>query len=219
MCKNRRFPRLLFVIGLFVGFHAISPAMASDESFASDSGTDAPPLAAVPKEGLNIGNELSWAQLRGQVTVICHDPVGGGQDIFTWSCQGSTLEPAEYARFVSLPGGEATRVRLSCTREDGSVQTKTAPYKANEGMSDKVNLWIATLFQRPLLAPGLNRIQFELMRADASIERSGEFEVKVSRGPDRVCRPRVLPSNAMQDCRSGLLACERYFFLENYCRN
>lgn len=168
-------------------------------------------------DGLSVGNDLQWVPIRGEITVIC-DGIRGQREHGFFNCYRPTLDPAEYAYFVTRPGGSASVVHLSSLRADGSRQDKETGFNPSTGRSTKsINLWISTLLQRPLLKPGVNRVDFELVRDNGSVERRGQFEVSVTKGQGRTCPHRTYFSSNLSDCRFGDMICDRYFREYNYC--
>lgn len=167
-------------------------------------------------DGLSVGNDLNAVDLRGDLTVRC-DRASGGSDMAFYSCATTILDPAEYAYFVTTPGGSADEVQLVAIHEDGSKQKKQSDFDPVKGRStDQINLWIWSLFQRPLLHAGRNVVTFKLLR-NGKLERSGSFEVLVRTGDSRVC-PRDFEWSSQEfDCRSGDHICRDYLARYNWC--
>ena len=169
--------------------------------------------------GFAKGTEFIAAPVEGQVTVSCNGFNGTGSAIY--SCRDIALEPSLYDYFVGPQDTKATDVELKCTRPDGSVRTKSSGYNGAKGVSyDSFNLWISTLFQKPLLQIGTNKIDYRLIsndRAKTEISK-GSFEVKVTRAPLRRCQPAHYNSTDINDCSSQYSICLRYFEEFNNCR-
>ncbi|MCM2279365.1 MAG: hypothetical protein NDJ89_14920 [Oligoflexia bacterium] len=171
--------------------------------------------AGATQTGFEGGNEFEAIAIEGTLAIRCHQ--GSESDFAIFDCRSEILEPGEYARFVTEPGGAADRVILTATRENGSIRTKSDRFDAAKGQSEgHFNLWISSLLQRPLLNYGANRIHYSLKR-DKVEERSGDFIVNVKRGPTRVCARGSMTSFRLDDCRIPGFACSQYFERENYC--
>lgn len=127
-------------------------------------------------------------------------------------CAGYDLDPGMYTRLVS--GANADRFEVEALHADGSTRSKKGKFKASEGKSEAINLWIATLFQRPLLEMGENTIRYTLTKKGEVVEQ-GEFNVRVESGSRQVCPTGTVwsPGN---DCGSTSYVCDTYF--SRYCR-
>lgn len=168
--------------------------------------------------GFQNGNEFQTAYLEGEITVSCRDPMGGS-DFAVFRCAAEVLDPSEFALFQGPVGIDADEVRLKATREDGSTREKSEDFDPSTGLSKgRFNLWIATLFQRPLLKFGRNAIEYSLTKDDQLVQ-SGSFTANVSQGPDRYCRVRRhYQSTDLNDCRFSQRPCSQFFYEENYCQ-
>ena len=168
----------------------------------------------VSAAGFMSGNQFTSVRLSGDVTVLCN--FSGRFDSRFISCVDETLDPTEFDYFSMDESIPATKVILK-SKETG--RTKESPYLTEKRRSKKYfNLWVSTLFQRPLLSFGENHISYQL-NDGSKIVRSGEFMVKVSRGRDRLCRHRVMQAGSPDDCNFGSpTICSEYFSIENYCQ-
>jgi hypothetical protein len=165
--------------------------------------------------GFATGNDFQAFSSRGQVTVTCQTPQGIKTAVF--DCWDSSLSPVEYDYFIG-PAVAADSVTLSVVREDQSERTKDSRYDSRRGMSvDRFNLWVASLFQRPLLADGLNRIHYSLTTQGTAVSQ-GDFTVKVVRQPTAVCPSRTYNSINASDCTNQYSMCGKYFEELHYCR-
>lgn len=126
-------------------------------------------------------------------------------------CAGYDLEPGMYTRLIS--GADADRFEVEALHADGSTRTKKGKFNSEEGRSDSINLWIATLFQRPLLEMGENTIRYTLTKSGDVVEQ-GEFTVRVESGARQVC-PTGTIWNPGNDCGSTAYVCDMYF--ARYC--
>lgn len=168
--------------------------------------------------GFQVGNDFETAFLEGEITVNCRDHMGGS-DFAIHRCAAEVLDPSEFARFQGPVGIDADEVTLKATREDGSTREKSESYDPATGLSKgRFNLWIATLFQRPLLKFGRNAIEYSLTK-DGQLVKNGTFTATVNQGPDRYCRVRRhYQSTDMNDCRFSQRLCSQFFYEENYCQ-
>jgi hypothetical protein len=163
------------------------------------------------------GNEFQIVSVQGRLLVSCSDPTDGSS-IASYFCEDSFLSPAEMARFKTSSGVAADRVKLTATRADGSVRSKEGEFDSAKGQSSKpINLWVSTLFQRPLLKSGLNDISYELTRGGESVER-GRFQANVTGGPTLTCASGHITSSQADDCRFSQRVCGQYFSQHNWCR-
>lgn len=166
--------------------------------------------------GFTAGNEFTSADLQGDLRMSCQE--GGQNEHAFHTCEANVLDPAEFSYFTTAPGGTADTVTLIATHEDGSTREKTESYDPAKGRSTgSFNLWIYTLFQRPLLHPGVNRIHFKLTHGGV-VEREGDFVATVQTGKPRTCDYRFEFSNSLMDCRNSSSACDRYFRDQNWCQ-
>ncbi|OFZ20377.1 MAG: hypothetical protein A2Z20_07885 [Bdellovibrionales bacterium RBG_16_40_8] len=163
--------------------------------------------------GFSSGNNFFETRLFGEVTVLCTYPGRGGSRMVY--CRGETLDPVEFDYFVLDEYVPASKIILKSREIE---ITKKMAYVSEKKRSKKqFNLWVWTLFQRPLLQYGENNIVYQLLDG-SKIVRDGEFKVSVQRGEDRQCRHRVMHSSSPDDCDFGSRSiCDEYFRLENYC--
>lgn len=166
--------------------------------------------------GFTLGHHLRVIPLSGQVTVICvpHDPFPNRR---TYQCRGLVLEPSAYDYFRGPKGLKAETVTLTAIREDGSTRSKSEDYDSHTSRSKKsFNLWISTLFQRPLLKEGRNKIDYTLVQSQTVVGQ-GQFEVLVQRDQPRQCPYSAYTSMDPNDCSSQFTVCERYFYQYDNC--
>ncbi|NUM88734.1 MAG: hypothetical protein HUU37_05990 [Bdellovibrionales bacterium] len=177
-----------------------------------------PVLAPASNEaGFTAGNDFQAVWLDGEISLNCQDSATGRSDFAVLRCEREVLDPAEFTRFKG-PQVEADEVVLTATREDGSTREKSGGYDGTEGRSTgSFNLWISTLFQRPLLKMGRNVIAWALSKEGKTVAE-GKFDATVTQGPDRQCRyRRTYFSSNINDCATGGSFCDRYFQDENWC--
>ena len=167
--------------------------------------------------GFSGGDQFSTLNIEGRLNVQCSGPTGSSSGFAT--CREQLLNPGEYSYFEGSKV-DADHVILQATREDGSIsKTKTEEYNSVAGKSKKsFNLWISTVFQRPLLGFGKNTVKYSLTKNGKAVEE-GNFIVNVVDGGRAVCqRIGFYMSSTTSDCTSPSLYCPRYFNENNYCQ-
>ncbi len=165
------------------------------------------------------GNVFEYTSAVGDVLVHCPRSGGGGggpgggprgPSSASFRCYGYVFSPAEYAQFVG-PKVNGNRVELTATREDGSTRTKTSDYDGSLGAStDTFNLWINTVFQRPLLKLGRNDVAWTVTR-DGRTVQSGNFIADVYEKPELRCPMGSITSWDPNGCSNSGSACGDYF--------
>lgn len=168
--------------------------------------------------GFSAGNVFTTLTLEGRLSVQCFGS-GPGSSYGTSFCSAQVLDPGEYSYFVG-PKIDADKITLQALWENGqSSKKKTEQYDATTGRSKKpFNLWISTVFQRPLLDFGKNIINYSLTK-DGVVVEEGNFVVEVVKGTYRVCpRDGFYTSSTSNDCTFPSGLCYRYFSDYNYCR-
>lgn len=167
--------------------------------------------------GLSGGEQFSTQEIAGRLTVQCSSQ-SGTTSAFA-DCRGQILNPGEYSYFTG-PVSDADHVTLRATREDGSVsKAKTEEYDGAKGKSKKsFNLWISTVFQRPLLGFGKNTVKYTMTKNGTTVEE-GTFIVNVVDGGRSVCqRTGFYFSSSANDCNMPTNFCSQYFSENNYCQ-
>ncbi len=184
--------QFIVLVSVFLSFNSISAGFSGGDIFKST----------------NIEGNLS-------VTCVGNQP---GPNMGNAYCRMNFLTPGEYSFFIG-PKIDADKVTLQAIWENGKKsKPKTENYDGVQGKSKKsFNLWIATLFQRPLLDFGTNTVQYTLTKNGQTVEQ-GEFEVKVISGSNRICtRHGHYVSTNTQDCTNASQYCDTYFRENNYC--
>ena len=208
----------LFLIAPAASAFDAPAALKSAQKAAAEDKTPAPisgPVFNMEGVGFDAGNEFSATPLSGEVRVTCYD--NGRYDHATFRCRDEILEPFDHVRFIGPDGLDADKVELSSRWESGKTRNKKKGY-SNGRSSGHFNLWIRTLFQRPLLDYGRNLIHF-VMKKDGKRVAEGDFTATVTKAPRRHCRYRShYRSNNESDCRTGSSMCGRMFREQNYCR-
>lgn len=185
---------------------AISTALVATTSLAADL------------IGFGPSNHFESRIISGDITVTCQDPQSGYQTSY-FRCNSQILDPWEYGYFNGPKNISAEKVYLTATHEDGSTREKNSNYDSTTFKStDRINLWIRTVFQRPLLKMGKNVIDYQLQSSGQTVNQ-GQFVVDVVQAPNRTCRRNgFYTSNDINDCRNSNNMCDRYFYEENYCQ-
>lgn len=168
-------------------------------------------LMATSFEGTN---QFEAVRLTGDLHVTCVDR--GQRDTAIHYCDRTMLEPAEYAYFLGALG-DMNQVELRSVWPNGNVVEKKMPYLGDEGQTHRrVNLWIRTLFQEPLLTFGENQILVRY-KNNRRVVQSEEFTVNVVEGETRSCGRKRVYSYNMNDCRHSFGVCDDFFRQNNYC--
>lgn len=174
-------------------------------------------VSALATTGFETGNEFQAVELRGNITVTCPSRFGGGYVTSYFSCVGDTLDPVEFARFRTDAPVAADAVELRAIHEDGSSRTKAGSYSSSKSTSERFNLWIRTLTQRPLLEMGKNTIGYT-MKKNGAVVANGTFIANVNDGGVRRCQNDSYWSQNPADCEGGSYACDYLFRNQNYCQ-
>lgn len=169
--------------------------------------------------GFSRGNNLVATPVQGQVRVSCEGFNGLGAA--SYECRDVVLEPQPYDYFLGPRQANGNRLELTATREDGVSRNKIVGYNGATGSStESVNLWISTIFQKPLLSFGKNVVNFKIYSAQDSrtVVSQGNIQVIVQRGAARQCPVAQYISQDSNDCSSQYSICQRYFSEFQNCR-
>ena len=159
------------------------------------------------------GDTFTYQQLRGSVRVQCQDQNRRTQ-FHTVQCYQNILSPTEMDYVVSEQL-DADEIKVTSTWESGKVVKKDVKYDTNKDRSKKrLNLWIRTLFQRPLLAPGTNEVTFVAYKDGREVQ-SRTQSVEVRNGGGKYC---PYYSMYIGSCTQLSFVCSEYFQRFNYCR-
>lgn len=151
----------------------------------------------------------------GRMSISCQE--NGFTEYQRVICEDVYLSPFEYGYFDAETGLGADEVLISSQRADGKVIEKKAGYNSETGRSEKrINLWIATLLQTPILDVGSNLVSYQLV-GGGEVKASGQLEVKVDVAAEKQCPDGHEYSFSMNDCRFPSTLCGRYFQRHNYC--
>lgn len=153
---------------------------------------------------------ITETELEGTVRVSCSE--NGTNRSYTSNCYASYLQGGDYGRVVVSNGSvDADYVKL---QTQGSKYIKGATFNAQTGESiGKFNLWIGSLFQRPMLKRGKNLIDYKFLK-NKVVVAEGTFEVTVESNDYRSCGYGSVYSGSC----STINACEDFFYRRNYCR-
>ncbi len=165
--------------------------------------------------GFEHGNEFQPYSLTGYATVECRE---GPQYInHTYYCYDTMFDPVEMDRWVGPSGVDADQVTLSVNWNQ-KERKQTEKYDSKKGKSERFNLFVATLFQRPLIHAGVNQVHYTLDK-DKKTVQEGDFEVTVKNVQYQKCRDRSYFEWSLQNCQNNDFAvCRKYFRDENYCK-
>jgi hypothetical protein len=169
--------------------------------------------------GFTGGNQSVSTNIYGELTVICHN-YRGGTDIHRESCYSNTLQPYEFDRFI--PEQEDSKldfdkVEISRIKKSGKMTKQSRSYSKEKQQTEHFNLWIATLFQRPLLDIGDNSLTYKLLKNGKTV-KEGDFGVAVLEGKPRQCFHETIQLNGNGCPSGGQDLCENYFRRQNYCQ-
>jgi hypothetical protein len=157
--------------------------------------------------GFQHGNDYEATSYDGSVTASC------ASGTRTHYCSAYGLNPTIYTKLVTAQRVDANKFEVVATHESGKRVSKDGKFKKTE--SKGINLWIRTLFQKPLLAFGLNKIDYKIMKNKTTVQ-AGSFEVMVNQGERRSCRRGFIHMSG-NSCENSTSACNEYFN-RGYCR-
>jgi len=147
------------------------------------------------------GSQFTATSYSGEVHMHCPSQ---SQVYF---CHENQLSPAEFSYFIT-DNTDANEVNIISNLANGKTREKSANIK-NGKSTKRLNLWISTLLQRPLLSLGVNHLQYTLKNNDTVVEQ-GDFSVEVQEGRAKRCAPLHIWGST-NDCNSQSLACSQYF--------
>jgi hypothetical protein len=165
--------------------------------------------------GFETGNSFTAREYQGQVSVNCAAP--DDHRGYFYACDDYGLDPAMSAKFVTAPGTDADHVKLSATWENGKTVSKDTGFDAASGKSSReFNLWISTLFQKPLLNSGTNKIHYVLSR-NGQARSEGDFIATVQQAPVSQCGSGMVTEFNSGNCQNQQYMCERFFNEVAHC--
>lgn len=157
------------------------------------------------------GDDFRYVNIDGSLTITCKNRTK------TVTCRDVFMDPWPYDLFVGPRNINAQSVELRSTVGSES-QTAIIKYDGRTGKSSEVNLGVFSLFQKPLLKVGQNKIRFALLGKEENVLETDTFEVSVTRGKSRTCEPRQTETQNIDDCEYSYSLCQLYFRNQNYCR-
>ncbi len=140
-------------------------------------------LPAFASPGFKNGNNLQILQLSGTVNVQCQAALGINTQ--TYVCNQDVASPSGVDVFTA-GNVDADQVVLVATHQDGSQDTKTSSYNPKTGESGQIDLLVDSLFDRPLLAIGMNTISYTLNKG-SNLVTQGSFVSTVTNGGVKQC--------------------------------
>lgn len=166
--------------------------------------------------GFSKGDRFQVVTLRGNLNVRCN--VGAEIRQSNFQCESQVLAPASYDFFVGSAIPAADKIILIAERSDKSIREKEEVYNGARGQSQRmINLWVSSVFERPLLNYGMNTVTYKIMKGPATYEQ-GVFKVQVDAGAGRSCPTYSMTSTSAGDCETSYSVCDRYFRAFNYCQ-
>lgn len=159
------------------------------------------------------GNQFEYTSATGDVSVSCFHSGGPppiGPSSARYRCHGYAFTPTAYPLFTG-PSVNADQVELVAFRQDGSSFSKKSAYDPSIGRSTETfNLWVETVFQKPLLKLGRNDVRWTLTQRGQVIA-TGNFIADVFQRPSLQCPSVSQTSWDMNDCRTSNRVCQEYF--------
>lgn len=157
--------------------------------------------------------------VQGQVTVFCQLPTGAQQRA-EFTCRDRVMEPSPYDVFTEqkFPNERNLTLELAARDPSGGIRVKTSGYSAQLGKSEeRLNLWILSPFQKPLLKLGRNWVQYRITNRQNKVLSEGEVISEVNLAQLRTCPRTVYNSTNPNDCASQYTVCQQYFEQYNFC--
>ena len=150
-----------------------------------------------------LGGSVFYAYvLKGQAHAFCptfHTTI---------SCRDSYLAPSIRDHFYHHTALDANNVTLTSFHQDRGPISKSSRFRNGQSRSS-FNLWISSIFQRPLLKKGQNMITY-VLKNNENIVKEGSFDVIVEEVPVRYCPDRDIHFSNDQQCQT-INICAEYF--------
>jgi len=161
--------------------------------------------------GFSHGNSIQLSTYGGYAYVQC-----AGNIPRTIPCYASDAEPGFTDVLTTSAPIDADSVTLVATHEGGKQATKNNVTFKN-GASDKINLLITSLFQRPLLDIGQNKVDYTFKKGATTV-LTGSIQVEV--GLKALHCPSLTLFEAGPAClnENDILLCNDYFNRVNGCQ-
>ena len=157
--------------------------------------------------GFETGNKFEIQDLEGHIQVRCID----GEVSHYEKCTRETMFPAEFVYFLG-DKVSADHVELVATHSDKTTVKKKVRYSSQKGRTkERVNLWVRSLFQKPLLKRGQNSITYQWISGGKKT-KGGTFTVEVVKNAHpQYCPDMVIQSSHEEDCIYPQRQCDSYF--------
>jgi hypothetical protein len=170
-------------------------------------------------QSFQTGLDRRVVPIQGQVTVFCQMSTGEEQRA-DFICRDRIMEPSPYDFFIGqrFPNERNLSIELLARDAQGGLRTKTSAYSGQLGKSEeRINLWISSPFQKPLLRLGRNWVQYRIMNRQNAVLSQGEVISDVNLVASRSCPRTVYNSTNSNDCISQYTVCQQYFEQYNFC--
>jgi len=162
--------------------------------------------------GFDRGPIMSQIKLRGAVSSWCSD-INGRQVNVNYFCRQNYLEGGNFSKIIVI--NQSIDADFVKVQRKGSKFIKSSKFDSVKGESAAAfNLWVGSLFQRPLLKSGKNHIIYHFYK-NKKIVLEGMFEVEVGNEITRDCGFGQLPN--IPSCENQTFVCNRFFKEYNYC--
>lgn len=176
--------KLISLFSLLIGFGVTNPTKA--------------------EVGFSTGDEFFTRTRVGPLTLVCP------RETRVVYCSDHILFPKNHDYLTFPQNINAEIVKVSRVNNRGQVRTKSSRIFGSSGRSAKTfNLWVKTLFQKPLLAMGVNTLTYEFIN-DGNTVKQGEFTVVVNEGENQYCE-HIIMSGILGDCMNPHALCGVYF--------
>ncbi|MCB0415611.1 MAG: hypothetical protein KDD50_14835 [Bdellovibrionales bacterium] len=169
-------------------------------------------------QSFEAGNDMQTVKLNGDFTLRC--TAGSKYSTRYVYCSDEYLMGGTHQYFLmDGQGKKIDKVNLKSTySSNGREVKKSVKFDSDKSRSKKrVNLWIETLLQKPMLDYGNNKIEYTAFNGN-DVVSSGEFNVNVSLKETRECDHDVIFARNDSDCDFPDRLCDRYFSRQNDCQ-
>lgn len=156
--------------------------------------------------GFANGNVIHSVEYRGTADLVCSAGYGN-RVVF---CNGIGFDPGSHDRFVTTQKTTAKKVEFKAVHPDGSTRKKSTDFDSKKNQSDWVNLTSSSLFQRPLLDYGVNKVSYQLKNGSKVLE-SGNINMEVRDAGIVRCATVTIFAFNENDCQNDNFVCNQYF--------
>lgn len=159
--------------------------------------------------------EFESYDVRGTYKVTC---LGATTKFQTHLCKAYGMHPFNWARFSHSPKNYVEYVTLKSHRPDGKSVTKRLQWNEQlEQSFEEVNLWKKSMFVKPLLSHGVNKVDYSFTVKNKVVE-SGSFDVTVNKGNHYRCETLTETKKNSKYCDDSMEACTYYFNKQKNCQ-